>query len=62
MAVVISPPICPSCGAEMRLGRRIPPLNSQRELQNYDCRRCDVIVTEAVPALEIEDAPSLAPT
>lgn len=61
MAVVISLPVCPSCTAPMRVGRRIPALNNQPELQNFECRRCDVIVTEAVPRLASEDAPSLAP-
>jgi hypothetical protein len=33
----------------MRLGRRIPAFNSQPELQNFECRRCSIVVTEAAP-------------
>ena len=40
-------PLCPSCGAVMRLGRRIPALNDQPELQNFECRPCGLIFTEA---------------
>ena len=32
----------------MRLGRNIPAFDRQPELQNYECRACNVIVTEAV--------------
>jgi hypothetical protein len=44
----------------MRLGRRVPPCDRQPELQNFECRRCNVVVTEAVrPARS--DAPALLP-
>ena len=32
----------------MRVGRRIPACDRQPELQNFECRPCSVVVTEAV--------------
>lgn len=32
----------------MRLGRRIPAVDRQPELQNFECRACSVVVTEAM--------------
>ena len=40
-------PICPSCSVTMRLGRRVPAFNNQPELQNFECRPCGIIFTEA---------------
>jgi hypothetical protein len=61
MVIVDSPPICPSCTVVMRLGRRIPAFHSQPELQNFECRGCSVVVTEAAQPPRVEDAPALAP-
>ncbi len=48
--LVHPPEICPSCGAAMRLGRRVPAYLNQPELQNFECRPCGIIVTQAAPA------------
>jgi hypothetical protein len=34
----------------MNLGRRIPALNNQPELQNFECRPCGIVFTEAAAA------------
>ncbi len=34
----------------MRLGRRVPAYLNQPELQNFECRPCGIIVTQAAPA------------
>lgn len=43
-----SPVLCPNCGRPMRPGRVIPAFERQPELQNYDCRVCDITVTQSV--------------
>lgn len=43
-------PICPCCGTAMDFGRRVPAFNAQPELQNFECRPCGVIFTQAATA------------
>jgi len=49
------PPLCPNCGTQLRLGRRIPPFLTQPELQNFDCRPCGIVVTEAARRADTTD-------
>jgi hypothetical protein len=39
-------PTCPSCGKRMRHTRTIPQLRTLPELRCYDCRLCNLGLTE----------------
>lgn len=41
-------PKCPSCGKPMKLARVTPRFGGLPELRSFECRPCNVTLTEAV--------------
>ncbi len=55
-------PACPLCDRPMRLGRRIAAVGAQPVLQNFECRTCELTITEAASyGPQASGAPPSAP-